>query len=260
METNDRVARTREMWNAEAPDWVELGREAWERPSPAWGAWRIPEEELRILPEVRGLDVLDLGCGTGFWCAWLARMGARPVGLDVSEAQLETARRFQREHGLEFPLLHANAESPPLPDASFDLVFSEYGAATWCDPYAWIPQAHRLLRPGGRLVFMCQSVLMTLCAPPSEEPAGLTLQRPQFGLHALEWPDMDVPDFHLPHGDMLRLLRETGFEVEALHELRVPEGPEDELRFYVRRGWARQWPCEEVWVARRTTSRASAAP
>ena len=50
---------------------------------------------------------------------------------------------------------------------------------------------------------------------------------------------------------MLRLLRDTGFEVEALHELRAPEGDDDEVRFFIRRGWARQWPCEEVWVARR---------
>jgi SAM-dependent methyltransferase len=246
------AARTREMWNADARNWVGYGRTAWERRAPTWGLWEIPEEELRILPDVEGLDVLDLGCGTGYWCAWLARMGARPVGLDVSEAQLETARALQREHGLEFPLVHASAEATSLPDRSFDLAFSEYGAAIWCDPYAWIPEAHRLLRPGGRLIFLCNSVLMMLCSPPSGEPAGETIVRPQFGLYRIDWPDAEGPDFHLPHGEMLRLLRETGFEVEALHELQAPEGPEDEVRFYLRRGWARRWPGEEVWVARRS--------
>jgi ubiquinone/menaquinone biosynthesis C-methylase UbiE len=128
---SDHAARTRDMWNEDAPNWVECGRTAWASASPRWGQWDIPEEELRILPDVEGRDVLDLGCGTGYWCAWLAIMGARPVGLDVSEAQLETARALQREHGLEFPLLHASAESTSLPDRSFDLVLSEYGAAIW---------------------------------------------------------------------------------------------------------------------------------
>jgi SAM-dependent methyltransferase len=194
--------------------------------------------------------VIDLGCGTGYWCAWLARLGASPVGLDVSEAQLETARELQREHRLDFPLVHASAEAPPFPDGSFDLVFSEYGAAIWCDPYLWIPQAFRLLRPGGRLIFLCNSVLAMLAAPPSDQPAGETLLRPQFGMHRIDWPDTGEIDFHLPHSAMLRLLRETGFEVEALHELHAPEGDDDEVRFFIRRGWARRWPCEEVWVAR----------
>ncbi len=210
---------------------------------------------MRILPEVRGLDVIDLGCGTGYWCAWFARMGARPLGLDVSEAQLDTARELQREHGVEFPLVHASAEAVPLGDESFDLAFSEYGAAIWCDPRLWIPEAHRLLRPGGRLVFMCNSVVSILSAPDSEEPSGETLERPQFGLGRVEWPEQEGPTWHLPHGEMLALLRDTGFEVEALHELRVPDGPEDEVRFYTRRGWARRWPCEEVWVARKSARR-----
>jgi len=151
------------------------------------------------------------------------------------------------------PMWHeCRAEATSLPDRSFDLAFSEYGAAIWCDPYAWIPEAHRLLRPGGRLIFLCNSVLMMLCSPPSEEPAGETIVRPQFGLYRIDWPDAEGPTFDLPHGEMLRLLRETGFEVEALHELRAPEGPEDEVRFYLRRGWARRWPGEEVWVARRS--------
>jgi SAM-dependent methyltransferase len=248
---SEHAARTRAWWNEDAPNWVESGRRKWASPGLLWGAWDVPEEELGILPDVRGLDVIELGCGTGYWSAWLARLGARPVGLDVSEAQLETARMFQREHGLEFPLVHASAEATPLPDVSFDLAFSEYGAATWCDPYLWIPEAHRLLRPGGWLIFLCDSVLAALCYPPSEEPAGEALARSQRGLHRLEWPDQDAPDFHLPHGEMVALLRETGFEVEALRELYAPEGPGDEVRYYIRRGWARRWPPEEVWIARR---------
>ena len=248
---SEHAARTREMWNADAPNWVALGRAAWEAAAPSWGMWGVPEDQVHILPDVHGLDVLDLGCGTGYWCAWFSRLGASPVGLDVAEAQLETARALQREHGVEFPLLHASAEDPPLPDRSFDLVFSEYGAAIWCDPYVWIPRAHRLLRPGGRLIFLCNAILAVLCAPPSEDPAGEALLRAQFGMHRIDWPDTGESDFHLPHGEMLRLLRETGFDVQALLELRAPDGPEDEVRFYVRRGWARRWPCEEVWVARR---------
>ena len=254
LDLSEHATQTRAMWNEDAANWVAKGRAKWAMDSPCWGAWDVPEADLGILPDVRGLEVVDLGCGTGYWSAWFARMGARPTGLDVSEAQLETARALQREHGVEFPLVHASAESVPLPDASFDLAFSEYGAAHWCDPYAWIPEARRLLRPGGWLIFMCHSPLVTLCFPPTEEPAGETLQRHQFGLHRLEWDEGEV-DFQLSHGDMFALLVRTGFTVEGLHELQAPEGAEDEVRHYVRRGWARRWPSEEVWV-----SRAAAAP
>ena len=61
---------------------------------------------------------------------------------------------LQAEFGIEFPLHLGNAEATPFPDASFDFAISEYGAAIWCDPYKWIPEAARLLRPGGRLHFL----------------------------------------------------------------------------------------------------------
>ena len=98
----------------------------------------------------------------------------------------------------------------PLPEASFDLAISEYGAAIWADPYRWIPEAARLLRPGGELIFLGNSVLLMLTVPDLEVdgPATDRLIRPQFGMHRFEWTDEDSVEFHLSHGDMIRLLVE----------------------------------------------------
>ncbi len=109
------------------------------------GLFGVPESELNVYGDVSGLDVLDLGCGTAYLSAWIAKRGARPVGVDPTPAQLETAREMQKEFGLEFPLVEAIGEDVPLPDASFDLVASEFGASIWADPYRWIPEASRLL-------------------------------------------------------------------------------------------------------------------
>ena len=157
----------------------------------------------------------------------MARRGARVVGIDNSPKQLETATRLQREHGLDFPLLLGNAEQVPYPDASFDFAISEYGAALWADPYAWVPEAARLLRPGGRLMMLTNGLLAYLTVPDIETdgPADERLKRPLFGMHRTVWPDEpDAVEFHLAHGDWIRLFRASGFEVEDLVELRAPEG------------------------------------
>jgi len=242
--------RNRASWNADAPAWVEAGRRHWSSREPVWGMFEVPERDVKILPDVAGWDVVELGCGTAYWSAWLARLGARPVGVDLSERQLETAAILQREHDLSFPLVHASAEAVPLPDGSFDFAFSEYGAAIWCEPAAWLSEAFRLLRPGGRLIFLVNSVLAMLCALEDEDEISPSLQRPQFGMRRFEWPGEEAVDFHLPHGEMLGLLRQTGFEVEALHELQAPQGRE-ETPFFVSRSWARRWPCEDVWDVRK---------
>src|SRR6185312_4989235 len=147
----EHVRRNRTAWDAWAAEYVEMGRRAWQT-EPSWGIWSVPDTELNVLPDdLSGLDAIELGCGTAYVSAWLARRGARVVGIDNSEAQLATARRLQREHGVDFPLLHGNAETVPLPDGSFDVAISEYGACLWADPQRWVPEAARLLRPGGRL-------------------------------------------------------------------------------------------------------------
>ena len=139
------------------------------RRRPHWGVGNVPESEIKVLPDVRGLDVIELGCGTAYFGAWLKRLGARRVvGVDITPAQLDTAREMNEEFGLGLEFIEANAEDVPLPDASFDLAFSEYGASIWCDPYRWIPEAARLLRPGGELLFMRNSTLQILCSPDDE--------------------------------------------------------------------------------------------
>jgi SAM-dependent methyltransferase len=238
--------------------WTETNREHtndsaatnWALDEISWGIWGVDESELNVLGDVAGLDVVELGCGTAYFSAWLARRGARPVGVDVTPAQLDTARRLMDETGIRFPLVEADAAETGLPDASCDLVLSEYGASIWVDPFRWIPEAARLLRPNGRLVFLRNSTLVILCSP-DEVPATTTLQRPQFGMHRFEWPEGGV-EFHLAHGEWIDLLRSAGFEIERLVEVQAPPDAVTHPYYaYVTAEWAKQWPCEEIWVARK---------
>jgi SAM-dependent methyltransferase len=230
----------------------QTARRNWAAAEISWGLWKVPEAQLRALPDVAGMDVVELGCGTAYWSAWLARLGARPVAVDLTPSQLEIARLMQVEHELEFPLLEANAEQVPLPDAAFDLAFSVYGASTWCDPHRWIPEAARLLRPGGLLVFMRNGLLAMLCASgDEEEKVGLDFARPYFGLGRIDWSD-GTTNFALGYGDTIRLLRASGFELEQLIEVQAPPDAQTHPVYdYVTAEWAQRWPSEEIWVARR---------
>ena len=249
-EKPDYVAANRSAWNAWADDFVAAGEHAWAS-EPAWGLWQIREEDVGFFPDLDGRDVLEDGCGTGYVSAWVTRRGGRPIGLDNSPAQLATARRLQQENDLHFPLVHGVAEQLPFRDESFDVVLSEYGAAIWSDPYLWIPEASRVLRQGGDLVFLGNSTLLMLCAEDDENvPAGNAMLRDYFGMHRFEWPDEDEVEFHMGHGDWIRLLRDNGFEIVDLIEPRPAADAATSYPF-VTTAWARRWPAEEVWKARK---------
>jgi SAM-dependent methyltransferase len=251
MDWRSDAAKNVALWTQSNEEYTdERAADNWALHSISWGIWGIDESELNVLGDVAGLDVVELGCGTAYFSAWLAKRGARPVGVDITPAQLETARRQMAATGIVFPLVEADAGETGLPDASADLVVSEYGASIWVDPSRWIPEAARLLRPGGRLAFLRNSTLVILCSP-DEVPASETLQHPQFGMHRFEWPEGGV-EFHLPHDEWIDLLRGNGFEIERLVEIQAPADAETHHRYsYVTAEWARKWPCEEIWVARK---------
>src|ERR671924_1789323 len=129
----DSIAGNIAEWTRSNADFTdEQAERAWAPQELTWGVFGVREEEIGSpLGDVAGLDVVELGCGTAYFSAWLAKLGARPVGVDPTPAQLATARRMQAETGIEFPLVEAAAEEVPLPDSSFDLAFSEYGASLW---------------------------------------------------------------------------------------------------------------------------------
>jgi SAM-dependent methyltransferase len=249
---HDDAAKNVALWTQANAEYTNANATTnWALDEVSWGIWAIDESELNVLGDVDGLDVVELGCGTAYFSAWLAKLGARPIGVDVTPAQLATARRMMAETGIEFPLVEADAAETGLPAESADLVLSEYGASIWVDPYRWIPEAARLLRPGGRLVFLRNSTLVILCSD-DDVPAKEHLVHPQFGMKRFEFPEGGV-EFHLPHGEWIDLLRANRFEIERLIELQAPaDAGTHEHYAYVTADWAKKWPCEEIWAARKT--------
>jgi SAM-dependent methyltransferase len=252
-ELPDSIAGNVAQWTRSNADFTDANAErSWEPHELTWGVFGVREDDIGSpLGDVSGLDVVELGCGTAYFSAQLAMRGARPVGVDPTPAQLATARRMQDKTGIAFPLVEAPAERVPLPDSSFDLAISEFGASLWADPQRWIPEAARLLRPGGRLVFLTNSTIAYLCFP-DESGISETLQRPQFGMYRIQWPNEQGTEYHLSHGDWIDLLRANDFEIERLIEPPAPPDAEQHTYYdYVTPEWARQWPAEEIWVARK---------
>jgi len=250
-QTPDYVERNRAAWDRWAPGHLGAARKAWKDPDLRWGVWGLPESRLGLVRAVEpNDDVIELGCGTAEISAWLAQQGVRPVGIDVSKKQVQNVEDLQREYGIRFPVIRANAEDVGYEDASFDLAISEYGASLWCDPHRWLPEAHRLLRPNGRLVFVTNSPLLWLCTSESGGMAQDRLVRDYFGRSRIDFVEGPV-EFHLTHGDWIRALRQTGFVIEDLIEVRPPAGAHPRFSF-VSLEWARRWPSEDIWIARKT--------
>jgi SAM-dependent methyltransferase len=251
---SDYLETNRAVWTkANANHTARRAREAWAEDGIHWGVWHQPEDLIRVLPDVHGLEVVELGCGTGYFGAWLKKAGASGVvGVDITPAQLETARSMESEFGLGLEFVEANAEDVPLPDGSFDLAISEYGASIWCDPYRWIPEAARLLRPGGELIFMRNTDLVMVCSV-DQERVGERLVLPLRGMNRLDWTsDGPSTEFHISTSELFQLLLRTGFDVLDLRELYAPADAEDHPYYsYVPAEWAKKWPNEEIWRAKK---------
>jgi SAM-dependent methyltransferase len=247
---SDHARRNQASWDADSDAYQERhGPQLAASGGMAWGVWQIPEAELQVLGDVAGKDILELGCGAARWSIALAAAGARPVGLDLSERQLDHARRLMDELGIRFPLIHASAEAVPLPDASFDIVFCDHGAMSFADPYRTVPEVARLLRPGGLFAFSQGSAILELCWPLDADHAGDRLVNDYFGMHSFD--DGEDISFQLPYGEWIRLFRANRLMVEDLLEPRPAADATSTYRDADDLAWARRWPHESIWRLRR---------
>lgn len=128
-----------------------------------------------MLPALRGLRLLDLGCGFGWFCRWARRQGAAHVlGIDVSERMLARARADTDDSAITYT--RADLEHLELPPASFDLAYSSLVLHYIERLEALLAQVHRALVPGGYLVFSVEHPIYTAPADPrwSVDAAGRT--------------------------------------------------------------------------------------
>jgi SAM-dependent methyltransferase len=251
--TSAHERHNRAFWDADADDYQAAhGAELAGAPL-AWGAFRASEAELRVLGapgDLAGLAVLEFGCGGGQWAVALSGLGARVTGLDVSRGQLRHAQKNAGAAGAAVALVCASGEAAPFAPSSFDVVFCDHGAMSFCDPQRTVPEVARLLRPGGVFAFCAATPLVYLTYDEVRDRQTRELKRPYTELGRMAFGDGTV-DFVLPPGDWLRLFRANGFAVEDLIELVAPSDATTTYTDFVPKRWATRWPAEQIWKLRK---------
>jgi SAM-dependent methyltransferase len=250
-DTSPHLQRNREAWDRRSDEYqAKHSEQLAASGGTAWGVWQLPESELKILGDVRGRDVLEFGCGAAQWSIALHRLGANVTGLDLSERQLEHARELMAQAGIDFPLVCASATETPFADASFDIVFCDHGAMSFADPFKTVPEAARLLRPGGLLAFSMSTPLLDIAWAYGEDHPSDRFALDYWSLRTIDEPGEPVA-FQLPYGEWIALFVANQFEIESLIELRPPRSATSSYRDEIDLEWALRWPMEHIWRVRR---------
>lgn len=193
-----------------------------------WCPENLRESEARLLGDVRGAAVLEVGCGAAMCSRWLAGQGARPVAFDLSAGMLRHARAGAQRTGVTVPLVQADAQHLPFRTGSFDIAFTAFGAIQFAaDTAAIMAEVARVLRPGGRWVFATTHPTRW-SFPDDPGPAGLTARMPYWDRTPyVEYADdgaVTYVEHHRTLGDRVREIHAAGLTLVDLVEPEWPTG------------------------------------
>jgi SAM-dependent methyltransferase len=219
---------SRRGWDATADEYQAEHGEFLRDAGFIWCPEGLDEAHARLLGDVRGKRVLEVGCGAGQCGRWLLGQGARAVGFDLSHRQLQHSRRIDDETGLTLPVVQADAVHIPFAAGSFDLACSAFGALPFvADARAALAEVHRVVRPGGAFVFSVTHPIRW-AFPDDPGPHGLTADRSYFDRSPyVELDENGAPSYvehHRTLGDWVAAITGAGWRLTALLEPEWPEG------------------------------------
>jgi len=176
-----------------------------------------------MLPDMRSLRVVDLGCGYGWFCRWAAENGAGEVlGLDISEKMLERARAQTADAAIAYR--RVDLEELSLPKASFDLAYSSLAFHYVEDAARLYRAIHDALVPGGRLVFSTEHPIFMASGQHgwmATDGGGRIWPVDRYsveGSRVTNWLGADVVKYHRTLATTINLLIGTGFRILRLDE------------------------------------------
>jgi len=231
----DTQRANRHDWDREADDYQREHGEFLGDASFIWSPEGVDEASAGLLGDVRGLRVLEVGCGAGQCSRWLRLHGATTVGIDLSVRQLQHSRRLDDETGTYVPVACATVTRLPIASASVDVACSAFGGLPFvADIATAVREVARVLRPGGQFVFsVVHPVRRMFADDPTDQ--GLRVIRSYFDRTSYVELDDEEPGYVEPHHtleDWVRAITAAGLRLDALHE---PEWPPGLLRVWG--GW-----------------------
>jgi ubiquinone/menaquinone biosynthesis C-methylase UbiE len=223
-------------WNENAEAWTRLARAGYD----VYRDYLNTPAFFAMLPDVRGLSGLDIGCGEGHNTRLLAGRGARMTALDISDVFIRHAREYERQAPLGVRYLVASAVCLPFGEASFDFAAAFMSLMDIPETGLVLAECHRVLKPGGFLQF-------SITHPCFDTPHRRNLRNEKGLTYAIEvgdyfrdlngavseWlfsaaprevkatlPRFRTPRFTRPLSHWLNLLTQTGFAIERVEEPR----------------------------------------
>jgi len=217
--------------------------QAWDRLAEKWNRgyteygdtnrkYIIDPAIFRLLGSVRGLSILDAGCGNGYLCRLLAKKGAKMVGVDLSKRFIEIAEQKEKEFPLGVKYYTGTLSNLLMfEDESFDVIVSNLALMDVHDIEKAIMELHRVLKKNSRLIFS----IMHPCF--SSPPVHGWVREPEdsnrredwvywkvdkyFDRNIEIWQYSDYPptySFHYPLSDYIKMLIRNGFTITDFEE------------------------------------------